>query len=273
MHLSSPARNTRPQGFTLLETAITLFIVALLVTAVFGVLQSSLQLADTIRGEQERELRIQKFVEMCETVFNRLPPDAVISIRPSKGFGNQAQIVEIANGLSPFDAATPGTLQLSAIANKDGSTSAGLRYEENPVNFVSTQRQNTTRPVEMSLLNAVSTFQWRIFDPQTQQWIMKWNENVTAADLLKNGGGMVPAVGLPPTGQNLTAPGAVGIQPAPTLDANGQPIPGALGTGGAVPPAGSTSAYPRPPMLELQLGLNGEEPRRWIFWVPASFSQ
>ncbi|MBL9133253.1 MAG: prepilin-type N-terminal cleavage/methylation domain-containing protein [Verrucomicrobiaceae bacterium] len=257
----------RPQGFTLLETAITLFIVALLVAAVFGILQSSLQLADGIRGEQERELRVQKFVELCETLFNHLPPDAVISIRPEKGFGSQSQLLEIANGLSPFDAATPGTVTLATAKAADSSPAALLSYEETPVNFASTRQQNTTRPVQLALLNDISTLTWSVFDPQSQKWINKWNENITAADLLKSGGSMIPAAGLPPEGQNLAQNPAT-----PAVGPDGQPIPTTPLTGNPQA-AGSTSAYPRPPMLELQLALGGEEPRRWIFWVPASFSQ
>jgi MFS superfamily sulfate permease-like transporter len=246
----SPPRH----AFTLLETAITLFIVALLVAAVFGILQSSLQLADNIKQEQEHELRVQKFVELCENIFNRLPADAVISIRPEKGFGTTSQLLEIANAVSPFDAATPGTITLSTTTAKDGSVALILSFEEIPLNFASTQKQNTTRPVQLALLQNLSTFHWRVFDPPTQQWVEKWNEKVTAADLLRSGQAMIAAQGQVPT--------------LPPVVPEGQPPPTAAPT-----PTASTSAYPRPPMLELQLASYNADPRHWIFWVPASVSQ
>lgn len=273
MHPHSPARAPRTAGFTLLETAITLFIIALLVAAVFGILQSSLQLADSIRGEQERELRVQKFVELCETLFSRLPPDAVISIRPAQGFGSQSQLLEITNALSPFDAATPGVVTLAATTPRagEGRPAALLSYEEIPLNFASTRQQNTTRPVELALLADVTTLAWRVFDPQTQQWIEKWNEKVTAADLIKSGMAMVSAGGMQQPAPAVPGTGDAGAPPAtPVLGPDGQPVPGAQPP---PQPAGSTSAYPRPPMLELQLALGGEEPRRWIFWIPPSFAQ
>ncbi len=259
MKLESPASNTtKPHAFTLLETAITLFIVALLVAAVFGILQSSLQLADNIKQEQEHELRVQKFVELCENIFNRLPADAVISIRPEKGFGNASQLLEIANAVSPFDAATPGTITLSTSTAKDGSVALILSFEEIPLNFASTQKQNTTRPVQLALLQSLSAFHWRVFDPPTQQWIDKWNEKVTAADILRNGQSMIATQSQVPT------------VPPVTPVAGGQPPPTA-----APPPQSttSTSAYPRPPMLELQIASSNADPRHWIFWVPASVSQ
>ena len=109
--------------------SIVLLILALLVGAVFGILQSSLQLADNVKAESDRELRIQKFVELCENAFNRLPPDAVISIRPQKGFGSQQQMMEIAFALSPFDAATPGIVTIGSVA---ATTAASTRRRRSP---------------------------------------------------------------------------------------------------------------------------------------------
>ena len=274
VHTPPPVRSSRPTGFTLLETAITLLIVALLVAGVFGILQSSLQLADTIRGEQAREVRIQKFVEFCETTFNRLPADAMISVRPQKGFGNQSQMLEIANALSPFDAATPGTVSFTMEDSGNGTMRVILSYEENPVNFASSARLNTTRPVQVAVLEEVTAFQWRAFDTRLQEWITKWNEKVTAADVLKEGSSLVPAAGLPPTGQNLALNPETGdpsaVPPvAPAVGPDGQPIPGTPAAAAA--PSTATSRYPRPPMLELIMESGGDN-RRWIFWVPASVS-
>lgn len=273
MHTPPPTRSCRSPGFTLLETAITLLIVALLVAGVFGILQSSLQLADAIRGEQAREVRIQKFVEFCETTFNRLPADAMISIRPQKGFGNQSQMLEIANALSPFDAATPGTASFTLEDAGSGIMRVILSFEETPVNFAPSARLNTTRPVQVAVLEDVTAFQWRAFDTRLQEWITKWNERVTAADVLKEASSLIPT-GLPATGQNLALNSTTGDPNAappvaPALGPDGQPIPGAP----AAAPAASTatSRYPRPPMLELIMESGGDN-RRWIFWVPASVS-
>lgn len=258
-------RSLSRQAFTLLETAITLLIVALLISAVFGILQSSLQLADTTKAESDRELRVQKYVEMCESILNRLPPDAVISIRPQKGIGSQRQMVEIAFALSPFDAATPGIVTLFTEAAKDGSVQVGVAFEEVPLNFASTRQQNTSRPVQVPLINRIALLQWRIFDPQTQKWIETWNEKAIAADIIKSGQSTL--TGLPPTGQNLSlnVPGVVPGQPNQALS----PATPGITPPGATPGL-STSLYPRPAMLELSLSVDGEEPRRWIFWVPTS---
>ena len=269
LHPQPPVRRARSSGFTLLETAITLFIVALLVAGIFGILQSSLQLADAIRGEQDRELRTQKFVELCETLFNRLPADALISIRPQKGFGSSSQLLEVGNALSPFDAATPGTITFTVEESDSGARSVVLSYEENPVNFGPSARLNTTRPVQVALLDDVSTLQWRAFDPRLQEWITKWNEKVIAADVLREGSSLLP---MSPTGQNPVAnPAALdpttGLPVAPALSPDGQPI---------APPAAqpqtsmATSRYPRPPMLELTLERGDGDVRHWIFWIPAS---
>jgi hypothetical protein len=243
--------------------SIVLLILALLVGAVFGILQSSLQLADNVKGESDRELRIQKFVELCENAFNRLPPDAVISIRPQKGFGSQQQMMEIAFALSPFDAATPGIVTIGSVAAKDGSLEVGVSFEEVPLNFAPTQRNNTARPVEVPLLRGIHSMHWRVYDPQMQKWVDQWNEKAVAADIIKSGQTITPT-GLPPTGQNLSLNLNVGDPTQPPGAANSPTTPQqptqSLGS----------SIYPRPPMLELTLSENGEEPRRWIFWIPES---
>ena len=249
--------------------SIVLLILALLVGAVFGILQSSLQLADSVKAESDRELRVQKFVELCESTFNRLPADAVISIRPQKGFGSQQQMLEIAFALSPFDAATPGIVTIGTETDQNGALSALVAFEEVPLNFAPTQRQNTARPIQLPLLKRIVSLQWRVFDPQTQKWVNTWNEKAVAADIVKSGQSTL--TGLPPSGQNL------GINPAGTP--NGPQVGLALSPGDptAAPttpvggmPGLATSLYPRPPMLELSISVDGEEPRRWIFWIPAS---
>lgn len=243
--------------------SIVLLILALLVGAVFGILQSSLQLADNVKAESDRELRIQKFVELCENAFNRLPPDAVISIRPQKGFGSQQQMMEIAFALSPFDAATPGIVTIGSVAAKDGSLEVGVSFEEVPLNFAPTQRNNTARPVEVPLLRGIHSLHWRVYDPQMQKWVDQWNEKAVAADIIKSGQTTTPT-GLPPTGQNLSLNLNVGDPTQPLGAANSPTTPQ------QPPQTLGTSIYPRPPMLELSVSENGEEPRRWIFWIPES---
>lgn len=245
--------------------SIVLLILALLISAVFGILHSSLQMADTVKAESSRELRVQKFVELIENTFNKLPADAVISIRPVSGRGGP-QILEIAFALSPFDAATPGVISIRCEEKEKGPPEATLAFEELPLNFAPTQRMNTARPVILPLLKRITTIQWRVFDPQSQKWVETWNERIAAAELLKTG---VPGLTiLPPGGQ------AVGhLNPA-----DPQSTQGAQQTNPVTPPAQQTggganlssSPYPRPPMLELSLAIDGGEPRRWIFWIPAS---
>lgn len=256
----------RRRGFTLLEMALTLLLVSLLVGAVFGILQSSLQLADAIKGEADRELRLQRFIELLENTLNRLPPDAVISIRPSQGLSGGSQIIEIANARSPFDAATPGVLTLGTAQAKDGTTTVVMKFEEIPLNFSPSKRLDTARPIELALLGEISGMLWRVYDPTTQKWIDKWNEKVIAADLIKSGAlnqtspAPMQGAGAAAQGQNiqLTTPEAT----AAAGQAGGQttnPVPNL-----------TSSLYPRPPMLELQIQEGSVEPRPWIFWVPPS---
>ena len=253
-----------------METMLVLLLVGLLVGAVFGILQSSLQLADTVKGEADRELRIQRFVELCENTLNRLPPDAVISLRPPKGGGAAMQVLEITGARSPFDAATPGVMTITTETVANGSLGVRLGFEELPVNELpnARSRQNAARKIELGLLVDLGSVTWRVFDPQTQKWIDKWNEKVTAEELLRSGAlnqmmqPTAPGPGTPgvPPGQgiSLTAPDPLTGQP-------GQP-----GGAPAPQPSMSTSMYPRPPMLELQIADGAETPRPWIFWIPSS---
>jgi hypothetical protein len=153
--------------------------------------------------------------------------------------------------------------------DKNSILSTLVAFEEVPLNFAPTQRQNTARPVQLPILKGIASLQWRVFDPQTQKWVNTWNEKAVAADIVKNG--QTTLTGLPPSGQNL------GLNPAGVPNGPQAGLALAPGEPNAVPtnPAGgtpglTTSLYPRPPMLELSLSVDGEEPRRWIFWIPAS---
>jgi hypothetical protein len=108
-----------------------------------------------------------------------------------------------------------------------------------------------------------------VFDPQTLKWVTAWNEKAVAADIVKSGQSTL--TGLPPSGQNLGL-NPTGVPNSPQVGlalSPGDPNAPATNPLGATPGL-ATSLYPRPPMLELSLSIDGEEPRHWIFWIPAS---
>lgn len=250
-------------GFTLLETSVVLLIVALLVGAVFGILQSSLQVADSVKSESDRELRLQKFVELCENVFNRLPPDGVISIRPHKGFGSQQQMLEMAFALSPFDAATPGIVTFIAEEAQSGSLQVSVSFEEVSLNFAQKRQNKSSGYLQIPLLHGLHSIHWRVYDPQMKKWVDQWNERVAAADIIKSG--QTTLVGLPASGQNL----ALNLNASPLSQ-----LPDAVNPAAETQETqnSGTTLYPRPPMLELSISENGGEPRRWIFWIREPFA-
>ncbi|MFM7603599.1 MAG: hypothetical protein ACKO8Z_00175, partial [Prosthecobacter sp.] len=140
-----------------MEVSIVLLILALLVGAVFGILQSSLRLADSIKSESDRELRLQKFVELCENVFSRLPPDGVISIRSHNSFGSQQQMLEMAFALSPFDAATPGIVTFTSEEAQGGSLQIRMSFEEISLNLAPMQQNKSSDRVQIHLLQGLQS--------------------------------------------------------------------------------------------------------------------
>lgn len=175
-HLQDPA-------FTLFEMIIALSMFVLLISGIFSISQSTLELTDSISISQDRSLIRQNFIEFMRRSFRTLPGEAEVRLTVKQSGGSYVPTLNIANGGSSF---TPG----SSLAPE---TSMDVYAEERPGGYlrvmlrVLDQKQTqairsnqtvryTKDQITLPLLDNVSRFEWKFFDASTNRWENNWKQ-------------------------------------------------------------------------------------------------
>jgi prepilin-type N-terminal cleavage/methylation domain-containing protein len=168
------------QGFTLLEMVLVMFIVSLLVTAVFGIVDSVTQLTHGMEVEQQREARIHGFVELCDRSFRNLPPAAMVRLRNQQAGNRVVGQLILAGATSPISASVSGVVTLETEEAPDGYLRVIMRVM-NATQAAASERGEPSSGLRLPLLDNVATMEWRFFDPRSGEWRSLWNEKIDFA--------------------------------------------------------------------------------------------
>ena len=71
----------RSRGFTLLEVALGVTILAILAGTMFTIVQSSLQAASDIEVVQRENRRMERYVFLLKQLFRTLPPNGKVGLK------------------------------------------------------------------------------------------------------------------------------------------------------------------------------------------------
>lgn len=165
------------RGFTLLEMVLVMFIVSLLVTAVFGIVNSVTQLANGMTVEQRREARIHGFIELCSRTFRNLPPSAMVRARNQQVGGRLASQLAFVGATSPISANADGVIVLETEQARDGYFTVFLR-EMNAEQALAWEKGDAKAGLRVPLLDQVASLEWRFLDPRNREWTSVWNDKV-----------------------------------------------------------------------------------------------
>jgi prepilin-type N-terminal cleavage/methylation domain-containing protein len=165
------------QGFTLLEMVLVMFIISLLVTAVFGIVNSVTQLTHGMEVEQQREARIHGFVELCDRTFRNLPPSAMVRLRNQQAGNRIVSQLILAGATSPISASVSGVVTLETEEAPDGYLRVVMRVM-NASQAAALEKGESSSGLRLPLLNDVATMEWRFFDPRSGEWRSLWNEKI-----------------------------------------------------------------------------------------------
>ncbi len=224
-----PAFHSHAGGFTLLEMMLVLFISALLVSTVFGIVSSLTQLSHHVTLEQERDARTQGFVELCSRQLQGLPPAAFMRLRLSDSRDGYLPQLCIVDAPAPLSSLGGSVTVLEAEPMAGGYLRIVLRTltEEQTLAW---SMGNDQLGAKIILLEDVRLLEWRVFDAKSKQWQSVWNQD------------------LPLLAHRRQAAG-------PEASTGGQTENPLL------PPQ-------RPYLVEMRLAQGADAPQRWIFWVP-----
>lgn len=158
-------RRRRAQAFTLLEVVIVLFIVALLLSAVYSIARGALTLADDIQRHERREARQQALTVFCERLLAEVPASAALNVRTTQEDGRYLSSLELQNMRSPFDGSPGWIVSMQTEIAAGGSLRLVL---------VCRQPQHADRAHRVLLLDDLSACAWHVFDPASRQWTGMW---------------------------------------------------------------------------------------------------
>jgi len=176
---------SRRAGFTLLEVAIALLLMAVIGGMVVGISRTSLDLGKAIVDKQGTEMEQQAFFELLGRRFASLPGNARLELASVES-GNlylsdlTLQQVPMSFTWGGRDLLA-GAVQLSTVKTRSGYLDIVLRYYENEILEDSASGSESIAQqeepfAEIVLLRDVAFFEWRALDPTVMEWLYDWDQ-------------------------------------------------------------------------------------------------
>jgi len=173
------------RGFTMLELVIAIGMLVILIGMVFGIARTSLALGNRVIESQSEEMHKQAFFELLNNRFAALPGNARFDLQYESAGAQYLSDLTLQNVPMSFtwggEARTARAVQLSTVRRRSGFLGIVLRYYENEIlpdseatsNFTTTQ--DNAPFAEISLIEDVAYFEWRVLDGRTMEWQENWD--------------------------------------------------------------------------------------------------
>ena len=241
------------RGFTLLEIVLAMFVLALLVSSIFGIVSGTTQLADEMERAHERDAQSHSFAQFCERTLRQLPAEAQVRLKVKQSGKQYLSQLAILNAPSVLGAANGGSNGLTILEmdqQPDGYLRAILTFVP-ATEITAHEAEGGKGGQSLVLLTDVARLEWKFFNSLTNEWEPMWNPNLVFTSPAE--ASALPTLGGQPPLGGQTPP------PAP----GGAPFP--MTGGGTLQLQGAAQ---RPGLIELTLAQRAEPPRRFVFWVP-----
>ncbi len=178
-----PRPRSQLPAFTLLEMIIAMGVLAMLLAGIFSVAKSTMELSGDLAASQERAMMKQNFIDFLRRSFRGMPGGAEIRLDNRSIGGTYLPSLTVVNGgasFSPAEALPPDTaIELTAEQRPGGYLRVLLRVLDDQ----QTQALRTGQRVRPSqkeatlpLMDQVSRFEWKFYDPYTGRWENLWKE-------------------------------------------------------------------------------------------------
>lgn len=170
-------------AFTLLEMVVALSAFLLLMGGIFAIAQGTMELGNDLAIVQDRSLIRQNFISFLRRSFRNLPGDAEVRLTVQARGSNYVPSLNFVNAGTSF---TPGTalppdtsVDLYAEERPGGYLRVALRVLDDRQTQSMRQGQTvryTKSQETIPLLDNVSRFEWRFYDPSTNRWENNWKQ-------------------------------------------------------------------------------------------------
>ncbi len=230
-------KNSSAPGFTLLEIILAMFVLVLLVSGLFAIVGGTTQLADEMSRAHERDARRHSFAEFCARMLRTLPGSAQVRLRVKQEGNHYLGELALKNAPSPIGSmGANGMTLLRTEQAPDGYLRVVLEMIPSDESEGGRLGKGEATKQSIILLEGVAKCEWRFFNPVSREWEPVWNDKLS--------------FGPSPVSEPVepVAPGAAPSQPQ---------VSASLG-----------SPARRPGLVELNLAIGPDAPRRFVFWVP-----
>lgn len=235
MHPRADRTRRGAPGFTLLEIILAMFVLVMLVAGIFAIVGGTTQLADEMERAHERDARVHSFAKFCERTLRNLPANAQVRMRLKQSGNHYLSELALKNAPSPIGATgANGMTIIRTEQAPDGYLRVVLEMLSNEEAADRELDKGEAVKQRLVLLEDVARCEWKFYNPISLEWESMWNDKVSFA-----------------TG----APG-VPLEPGPAQAQPQLQLPATLGTAR------------RPGLVELNLAVGADAPRRFVFWVP-----
>jgi general secretion pathway protein J len=168
------------KGFTLLELILAMGILAILVSALFVMINTSMRAARALEVDQLREQEVTGFIDLCQQSFRTLPSEAIIQGEVREDRGNFVKAIILQDASTAFNWGDPsvggGQTILMPKRQNDGSFSVTVNTESG---------DNNKNSRSLNLIKNVQDLKWRFFDPRAGSWSEEWRDPAFRPSLIE----------------------------------------------------------------------------------------
>ena len=226
-----------------------MFVLSLMLTGIFAIVGGTTQLASEMETGHERDALIHSLAQFCERTLRGLPGMAEVRLRVKES--GRLYLSELAMKNTPSPIGGGGNNGLTILRTEqtlDGYMRVVLESLSEEEASAAEHDRGGVPSSRLVLLENISRFDWKFFNPRSNEWETVWNEKLSLAPAIVNDADQPPPAG---EGQPAAAPAAPGAAPAP-----------------APPAVPAKILAPRPGMIELTIAVGADAPRSFVFWVP-----
>ena len=161
-----------------MELLLSLALVGLILSGVFGVAQGAMQLGKSMHSARVAETRISNFVTAWRDYFENVPPGIVLASGAEKAAYGSSGNLFILGSQMPFvwdqrlktaDAVEFGLVRERGTKN----ISLVVRHLKRPAEAAN--KDTFESIAELPILEGLKQMQWQFYDAQDQKWFTTWD--------------------------------------------------------------------------------------------------
>lgn len=162
------------RAFTLAEIAAALFILSLVVGAVFSITSYAVQASARLAETQGRRQQVLGLFELCHENFRSLPGNAFFETRRSQEGQQELLFIDAPRAFAWGDKSVYGNSILSIQQQSGGLFSLVLIREKSRDPKLGTSLNEKPEQQSLVLIEDLAEITWRFFYVPTSQWLNEW---------------------------------------------------------------------------------------------------